>query len=495
MREKFASRLGFILVSAGCAIGLGNVWKFPYMCGENGGALFILIYLFFLFFMGLPIMVMEFSVGRASQKSSAQAFRFLEPAGTRWHLAGYVFLFANQLMMAFYTTVCGWMLYYTYKSMRGDFAGTEISVDSITSDFSQMLESPGTMIFWMVLTVVLALGVCFFGVRKGVERISKIIMSLLLLLIVVLAVNSILLPGAGRGLEFYFLPNWDALFERGFFSVAFAALSQAFFTLSIGMGSMAIFGSYLGKSRSVTGESAFIVALDTFVAIMSGLIIIPACFSFRIAPDAGPSLIFITLPKIFNQMAYGHLWGICFFVFLSFAALTTVIAVFENIISMIMDSFNFSRTKAVFINLFIIPMISLPCIFGFNFLSGAQPLGPGTSILDFEDFLISNNILPLGSIVFLLFCTGGNAWGFRNFLAESDLGSGLKFPRIFNFYYCRYLLPAGIVVIYLKGYWDKFYPLGASYYIPWFCVAVGILALIALLASIRGKLCRGNDKK
>lgn len=487
MREKFDSRLGFILVSAACAIGLGNVWKFPYMCGEYGGALFILIYLFFLVIMGLPVMIAEFSIGRASQKSPTHAFKVLEPAGTHWHYMGYLSLFGNQLMMAFYTTVCGWMLYYTYKSACGDFTGTTVDKIAIQNDFINLTASAGTMSFWTLLTIIIALGVCFLGVRKGVERISKIMMSLLFLLIIVLAINSIILPNAEKGLEFYFLPDLEIVREKGIFNIAFGALAQAFFTLSIGMGSMAIFGSYLDKKHSLTGETISIIVLDTFVAITAGLIIIPACFAFGIKPNAGPSLIFITLPNIFHQMIGGRIWGTLFFLFLSFAALSTVIAVFENIVAMVMDSFKLSRAKSVLVNLVIIPIISTPCILGFNYLSCIEPLGPGTTILDFEDFIISNNVLPIGCIIYLLFCTNKNGWGFKNFLEEANTGTGLKFPKIFNAYYCTYILPAIIIIIYLKGYWDKFWHLGPAYFIPWMCVALACLGLVAFLAFSRSR--------
>lgn len=485
MREKFGSRLGFILVSAGCAVGLGNVWKFPYMCGEYGGALFILIYLFFLAALGLPVMVAEFSVGRASQKSSVDSFKTLAPAGTRWHFMGWLSLSGNWLMMAFYTTVCGWMLCYTGKSARGDFAGTVLSAKEIEEKFTETLSSAGTMGVWTAITIVTALGICFFGVKNGVERITKIMMLLLFALILILAANSVFLPGAEKGLEFFFLPNLETVREHGVFTVAFNALAQAFFTLSIGMGSMAIFGSYLDKTRSLTGETVGIMTLDTLVAIASGLIVIPACFAFGIRPDAGPSLIFITLPNIFNQMAGGRIWGTLFFLFLSFAALSTVVAVFENIVAMTMEAFRCSRTKSVIINLIVIPAISVPCILGFNLLTFFQPLGPGSTVLDLEDFLISNNVLPLGSIIFLLFCSRKNGWGFKNFLAEANAGTGIKFPKIFTACYCRYLLPAVIIIIYIKGYWDKFQPLGFRYLIPWMSFALLCLAATALIVFSR----------
>lgn len=487
-REKFGSRLGFILVSAGCAIGLGNVWKFPYMCGQYGGAAFILIYLLFLAILGFPIMVCEFSVGRASQKSCATSFKVLEPEGTRWHEYSYIGMAGNYLLMMFYTTVAGWMLYYFWRSLSGEFTATPLSTEQISDKFSDLLQSPATLTFWMILAVILAFGICSLGVQKGVEKVTKIMMLLLLGLIVILAVHSTLLPGAGEGIRFYLVPDFHNMLEKGIGNVIFGAMSQAFFTLSIGMGSMAIFGSYLDKSRSLTGEALSITILDTFVALMAGLIIIPACFAYGIEPDAGPSLIFITLPNIFNQMTGGRIWGSLFFLFLSFAALSTVIAVFENIISFAIDLWGWSRKKAVIVNILAIIVLSMPCVLGYNLLSGFHPLGSGTTIMDLEDFLISSNVLPLGSLVYVMFCTTRYGWGFRNFLTEADAGNGLRFPHQLR-WYMTYIIPAVVVFIYLKGYYDLFAPQGLSYLIPWMCIAVIFLLFIFSLAR-----CKNNTK-
>ena len=481
-REKFGSRLGFVLVSAGCAVGLGNVWKFPYMCGKYGGAAFILIYLLFLVILGLPIMVCEFSVGRGSQASCATSFRKLEPDGTKWHKLGYFCMAGNYLLMMFYTMVAGWMMYYCFRSIRGDFTSEALTTDQVAGMFTDMIGSSKTMTLWMVIAVLLSFCICSLGVQKGVEKITKVMMICLFALIVVLAVHSILLPGAGKGVKFYLIPDFKGMADSGIGNVVFGAMAQAFFTLSIGIGSMAIFGSYLDKDRSLFGESVTITFLDTFVAIMAGFIIIPACFSFGIEPGRGPSLIFITLPNIFNQMPYGRIWGALFFLFLSFAALSTVIAVFENIISFAIDLWGWDRTKTVIVNIIAICVLSLPCIFGFNLLSFIEPLGPGTGIMDMEDFLVSNNLLPLGSLVYVMFCTSGNGWGWDSFIKEANAGSGLKFPLAMRFY-LTYILPLIIVVIYLKGYWDLFAPQGMAYLIPWMSVAVIFLAVVFYLVT------------
>ncbi len=477
-RERFGSRLGFILVSAGCAVGLGNVWKFPYICGQYGGAAFILIYLLFLVVLGFPIMVCEFSVGRGSQKSCATSFKVLEPKGTRWHHFGYLGMAGNYLLMMFYTMVAGWMLYYCYRCLTGEFTNTVLSVEEVTKKFDEMTGSAGILAFWTILTILLSFGICSLGMQKGVEKITKIMMAFLIVLIVVLAINSLRLPNASEGVKFYLIPNFQDMLNKGIGNVIFAAMSQAFFTLSIGIGSMAIFGSYLEKDRSLAGETINITLLDTFVAISSGLIIIPACFSFGIEPGAGPSLIFITLPNIFNQMAGGRIWGTLFFLFLSFAALSTVIAVFENIISFAIDLWGLDRKKAVIINIVAITLLSMPCILGFNVLSNIQPLGPGTGIMDLEDFLVSNNLLPLGSLIYLMFCTKKNGWGWDNFIKEANSGKGIGFPKALRFY-MTYILPIIIIIIYLKGYYDMFYPKGLNYLIPWMCVAITFLGIIS----------------
>ncbi len=479
-REKFGSRLGFILVSAGCAVGLGNVWKFPYMCGQYGGAAFILIYLIFLAILGFPIMVCEFSVGRGSQKSCATSFRELEPEGTRWHHFGYFGMAGNYLLMMFYTMVAGWMMYYCYRCLSGEFTGTALSPEAVTAKFNEMTGSAGIMTVWTILTILLAFGICSLGVQKGVEKITKVMMLCLLGLIAVLAVHSLMLPGAAEGVKFYLLPDFKNMAEKGIGNVVFGAMSQAFFTLSIGVGSMAIFGSYLDKSRSLTGETVSITLLDTFVALMAGLIIIPACFSFGIEPGVGPSLIFITLPNIFNQMAGGRVWGTLFFLFLSFAALSTVIAVFENIISFAIDLWGWQRKKAVAVNIIAIILLSLPCILGFNLLSGIQPLGGGSTIMDLEDFLVSNNLLPLGCLVYLTFCTTKNGWSWENFIREANSGKGMGFPKKLK-WYMTFVLPFIVVVIYLKGYYDMFYEKGMTYFIPWMIVAAAFLGLVGWL--------------
>ena len=485
-REKFGSRLGFLLVSAGCAVGLGNVWKFPYMCGQYGGAAFILIYLVFLVIMGLPIMVCEFSIGRGSQKSCATAFKVLEEKGSKWHNYGYFAVAGNYLLMMFYTMVAGWTMYYCYRSITGEFTKKVLTSDEIGQKFGQMTGSWPTMLLWTAIAIVVSFAVCSLGVQKGVERVTKVMMICLFALIGVLVVNSVMLPGAKEGIKFYLVPDFKGMVEKGIGNVVFGAMSQAFFTLSIGIGAMTIFGSYLDRKRSLAGETLNITILDTIVATMSGLIIIPACFSFGIEPDAGPSLIFLTLPRIFNQMPGGHIWGALFFLFLSFAALSTVIAVFENIISFAIDLWDWSRAKAVIINIVLITLLSIPCILGFNVLSGITPLGAGTNIMDLEDFLVSNNLLPLGSLVYLLFCTRKNGWGWNCFIAEANIGEGKKLPYKLKFY-MTYILPVVIVVIYLKGYYDMFSPRGLKYLVPWMCVAFALLGAIGYLAFSKSK--------
>lgn len=452
-RERFSSRLGFILISVGCAVGLGNVWRFPYITGKYGGAAFVLIYLIFLAILGLPIMVMEFAVGRASQKSIAKSYHVLEPKGTKWHWAGYAAVVGNYMLMMFYTTIGGWMLAYTAKTAMGEFSG--LSAEAVGSVFTSMLDQPGYMLFWMLVTVILSFGVCSLGLQKGVERITKIMMSCLFLILLVLCIRSVTLPGAMEGIRFYLVPDFRKMWENGFADAVFAAMGQAFFTLSLGIGAMSIFGSYISKERALLGESLNICILDTVVALLSGLIIFPACFAFQVNPGEGPGLVFVTLPNIFNQMAGGRLWGSLFFLFMSFAALSTIIAVFENILSCTMDMFDWSRKKAVLINAVLVTLLSLPCLLGFNLLSGFAPFGEGTTIQDLEDFILSNNLLPLGSLVFLLFCTTRYGWGFQNFLKEANTGTGLKFPARLRFY-VSYILPLIVIFIFILGYWQKF---------------------------------------
>lgn len=453
-REKFSSRLGFILISAGCAIGIGNVWRFPYITGQYGGAAFVLIYLMFLLILGLPIMVMEFSVGRASQRSAARSFHILEPKGTKWHLYSYGAMLGNYLLMMFYTTVGGWMLAYFVKTAKGTFTG--LTPSAVESVFNDMLANPVEMTIWMVITTVLGFGICSMGFQKGVERITKIMMVCLLGIMVLLCIKSLTLPNASEGVKFYLLPDFERLKENGLAQGIYAAMGQAFFTLSLGIGALAIFGSYIEKDRSLTGEAIQIGILDTFVALTAGLIIFPACFSFGVDQTQGVGLVFVTLPNVFNQMAGGRFWGALFFIFMSFAALSTIIAVFENILNFAMELWGWSRKKAVLINGAAILILSMPCILGFNVWSGFQPFGPGSTIQDLEDFIISNNLLPLGSLVYLLFCVTRYGWGWKNFVAEADTGNGLKFPKWAR-PYLTFVLPLIVLIIFVMGYYDKFF--------------------------------------
>lgn len=453
-REHFSSRLGFILISAGCAIGLGNVWRFPYITGKYGGAAFVLIYLVFLVILGLPIMVMEFSVGRASQKSAARSFHVLEPEGTKWHIAGYLAMAGNYLLMMFYTTVGGWMLFYVYKMLRGEFVGA--TPEAVGSIFNDMLGDPGAMTVWMLITVLLCFGICSLGLQNGVERITKVMMSFLLVILVILCIRSVTLVGAAEGIRFYLIPDFGKMAESGIGNVVFAAMGQAFFTLSLGIGAMAIFGSYISKERRLLGESMNICILDTLIALMAGLVIFPACFAFGVDPGEGPGLVFVTLPNIFNQMTGGRIFGTLFFIFMSFAAMSTIIAVFENILSFSMDLWGWERKKAVLVNGILIILLSMPCVLGFNVLGQITPLGAGSTIQDLEDFIVSNNLLPIGSLLYLLFCTSKKGWGWKNFIAEADAGKGPKFPKWSRFY-VSYILPLIILFILVMGYWQKFF--------------------------------------
>ncbi|MGI5894281.1 MAG: sodium-dependent transporter [Candidatus Merdivicinus sp.] len=454
-REKFSSRLGFVLISAGCAIGLGNVWRFPYITGKYGGAAFVLIYLLFLVLLAMPIMVMEFAVGRASQKSCAASFRELEPKGSHWHWVGYVGMAGNYLLMMFYTTIGSWMLIYFFKMISGQFTG--LNTQQVEDAFLHMQRNEwGSTLFWMLIIILLGFGICSMGLKNGVERITKIMMMTLFAIMLLLAGRSFFLDGAKEGLSFYLIPNFDAIRKEGIGSVIYAAMGQAFFTLSVGMGSMAIFGSYIGKDRSLTGESINITVLDTCVAFMAGLIIFPACFTYGVNPQGGPGLVFITLPNVFNAMAGGRIWGALFFLFLFFAALSTIVAVFENLVSFGMDLKGWSRKKSVAINIILITLLSLPCLFGFNLLSGIQPFGEGSTIMDLEDFIVTNNVLPLGAMFYLLFCTTKYGWGWKKFLAEADSGKGIKFPRWLRGYF-TFVLPVIIIFIFIMGYWEKFF--------------------------------------
>ena len=453
-REKFGSRLGFILISAGCAIGLGNVWRFPYVTGQYGGAAFVLIYLFFLAILGLPIMVMEYAVGRGSQASVAMSFDRLEPKGSKWHLHKYTAMGGNYLLMMFYTTIGGWIFLYFIRTLTGHFEGLDPA--AISGEFSALMGQPGLMAACMIAVVAFCFLVCSLGLQKGVEKITKVMMVLLFVLMVVLAVHSFMLPNAGEGVRFYLLPDFGKLREAGVSNVIFAAMGQAFFTLSIGIGSIAIFGSYIDKQRSLAGEAVCVTLLDTGVALIAGMIIFPACFAFGIQPDSGPNLIFITLPNIFNNMAGGRVWGTIFFLCMLFAAASTIIAVFENIISFAIDLTGCSRKKSVVCNLIAISILSLPCVLGFNILSGVQLLGPGSTILDFEDFIVSNNLLPLGSLVYLFFCTTRYGWGWDNFLAEVNAGKGPRFPAGIRVY-VSYILPIIVLIVFIQGYWSLFF--------------------------------------
>lgn len=457
-RENFSSRLGFLLISAGCAIGLGNVWRFPYITGKYGGGAFVLVYLLFLLILGMPVMVMELAVGRGSQRSIARSFHTLEPGGSRWHWYCWFGIAGNYLLMMFYTVIAGWLLLYCCKMAMGDFNGLDAA--GVSAEFNALMGKPGLMTVFMALVVLVGMSVCLQGLRNGVERITKVMMVCLLAIMAVLAVRSLTLEGGAEGLRFYLQPNfhnlmYDAEGKWILGESIFAAMGQAFFTLSLGIGAIAVFGSYIGKDHALAGEALRIGVLDTSVAFVAGLIIFPACSAYGVSPGEGPALIFMTLPNIFNEMAFGQLWGALFFVFLSFAALSTVIAVFENIISFAMDMWGWNRKKAVLVNLAAIFLLSMPCVLGFNLWSGLQPLGPGTNISDLEDFIISNNLLPLGSLVYLLFCVSRKGWGWNSFLEEANTGSGLKFPKGVRGY-VTWVLPLIVLFIFIMGYWNKF---------------------------------------
>lgn len=452
-REMLGSRLGFLFLSAGCAIGLGNVWRFPFVTGEYGGAVFVLLYLVSLAAI-LPIMIMEFAVGRASRLNMGLALRKLEPEGTHWHNFGWLAMVGSYLLMMFYTTVTGWMLSYCIFIAVGSLSG--LNADQVGQFFGNILADPVIQISGMSITVAIGFGVCAMGVRRGVERVVKFMMMGLLIILIALVIRSLLLDGAGAGVKFYLMPDLGRLMDAGFWNVWAAAMNQAFFTLSIGIGCMCIFGSYQRKDRSLTGEGVWIAGLDTFVGIMAGLIIFPACFSFGISPGAGPGLIFVTLPNIFNTMAGGKIWGCLFFIFLAFASLTTVIAVFENIISYSVDVWKMPRRRAVVFHTILMWLLSLPCALGGSYLAFFQPFGPGSSVLDLEDFLLSNNILPLGGCLFLLFCTARRGWGWNAFITETDQGAGLKFPAFMRGF-LTWILPIIVLGLFVAGYINKFF--------------------------------------
>ena len=454
-RESFQSRLGFLLVSAGCAIGIGNVWKFPYVTGATGGGVFVLLYLLFLIVMGMPVLTMELAVGRASRRSAVQGYAALEPEGSRWHLHGWFCIVGCYLLMMYYTTVSGWMLGYFFKFAGGAFAGMT-DTTAIDEVFSTMLSNPGELTLWMVLTVLAGFLVCSFGLQKGLEKVTTVMMTALLALIVVLAIHSLTLPNSAEGTRFYLIPSLQRVAEqgngnmlKGFGSVISAAMNQAFFTLSLGIACIEIFGSYMSDDFTLAGESARICVLDTFVAIMSGLIIFPACFAFNVEPDAGPSLIFLTLPKVFMNMVGGRLWGTMFFLFMSFASFSTVITVFENLLSTSIDNFGWTRKKAVLWNCIFVLIASIPCVLGFNLWSNVSLIG-GRNVLDSEDFIVSNLLLPGGSLVYLLFCVSKWGWGFDQYIAECNKGQGLKLPKALK-PYLQFVLPVLILIILIQG--------------------------------------------
>lgn len=449
-REHLASRLGFILLSAGCAIGVGNVWKFPWMVGQYGGGAFVLIYLLCLVVLGVPVMTMEFALGRASQKSPVKMYQKLEPAGTKWHIHGYVSFFGNIILMMFYTSVSAWMLQYFVKTAKGDLNG--LNAEQVGAEFGKMLstEQLGTMVIFLAVVVAIGAFVCMLGVNKGLERVTKVMMIALLILMLVLAVNSVFLPGAKEGLKFYLVPSFKNMKEAGVGNVIVNAMNQAFFTLSLGIGSMAIFGSYLNNKRTLMGEAVNVAVLDTFVAFTSGLIIFPACFAYGVDAGSGPSLIFVTLPNVFNNMAGGQFWGSLFFIFMSFAALSTVLAVFENIIAMLMDMTKWGRklcSLVVGIGIFV---LSLPCVFGFNIWSDFVPFAAGSGVLDLEDFIVSYLMLPLGSLTMVFFCITRYGWGWKKFMNEANEGTGLK-VRPWMRWFVSIVVPIVILVIFVVG--------------------------------------------
>lgn len=447
-RESFKSRLGFLLVSAGCAIGIGNVWRFPYVTGQNGGGIFVLFYLIFLVIMGLPVLTMELAVGRASRKSAVLGYKALEKKGSKWHIHGWVAIFGCCMLMMYYTTVSGWMVTYFFKFLTGSFKSGMTTEDTAQA-FSNLLGDPKQMAFWMILTVVVGFLVCSRGLQNGLEKISKFMMIALLLLIVVLAVHSLTLSNAAEGVKFYLVPNTEAVAAVGLKNVITAAMNQAFFTLSLGVAAMEIFGSYMGKDHTLAGEGVRICALDTFVAIMAGLIIFPACFSYNVEVNAGPSLIFITLPNVFINMSGGRTWGSLFFLFMTFASFSTVIAVFENIMSFCMDMFGWSRNKAALINCIVILIASLPCVLGYNVWSNLHLIG-GRDVLDSEDFIVSNLLLPIGSLIYLLFCVTKWGWGFEKYCEEANTGDGIKISKKLKPYF-QFILPILIVFILIQG--------------------------------------------
>ena len=453
-REKLESRLGFILLSAGCAIGIGNVWEFPYIAGQNGGGLFVLIYLVFLLILGIPVLTMEFSVGRAAQRSPVRMYQQIEPKGSKWHIHGMAAMIGSYILLMFYTTVAGWMMRYFFDTAGGALSGLDAA--DISVHFDSVLADAPMMLLFVAIVIAAAVAVCSIGLKNGLERVTKVMMVALLIIMVILAINSFFMEGGEAGLAFYLKPNFDEIAKVGIGNVVVSAMNQAFFTLSLGMGGMAIFGSYIGKDRSLLGESVNVALLDTFVAFSSGLIIFPACFAYGVEVDSGPSLIFLTLPNIFNHIPLGRLWGSLFFVFMSFAALSTVLAVFEEITACVEDLTGWSRRKCCIFNGILLFVLSVPCCLGFNVMSGFQPLGEGTNIMDIEDFIVSNLVLPLGSLVLILFCTMKKGWGWENYTNEVNTGKGLKLKKFMRGYF-TYVLPVMVVIIFVIGIVQKFF--------------------------------------
>lgn len=447
-RENFKSKLGFILVSAGCAIGIGNVWRFPFVTGQNGGGIFVLLYLLFLVIMGIPVLTMELAIGRASKKSAVLAYKTLEKPKSKWHIHGWFCILGCYLLMMYYTPVSGWMLSYFFKFATGTFE-SGMSSEDVSNVFSNLMSNPTEMIIWMAIMAIAGFFVCSKGIQNGIEKVSKVMMILLLTLIIILAVNSLALTGAAEGIKFYLVPDMEKVKSIGIGHIITSAMSQAFFTLSLGIASMEIFGSYMTREKTLPSESIKICILDTFVAITAGLIIFPACFSYGVQPDQGPALIFVTLPNVFVNMAGGRIWGTLFFLFMTFACFSTVIAVFENLVSFSIDMFNLSRTKAVIINAIIMLIGCLPCIFGFNILSGFSIFGKG--VLDIEDFIVSNLLLPVGAFLYSLFCSTKFGWGFDGYLNECNQGKGIKFPRFIK-PYVKYILPVLVLIVFISGF-------------------------------------------
>ncbi len=452
-RENLGSRLGFILLSAGCAIGIGNVWRFPYMAGQNGGGLFVLIYLLFLVILGIPVMTMEYAMGRSSRVSILSAYKKLEPKGTKWHIFGYLAILGNYLLLMFYSVVSGWMLRYFILFVRGAFKGSD--PESVAEIYGAMMESPVMLIFYMAVTMAITIFVTSMGLQKGVERVTKFMMIALIIIMVFLGIRSLTLPNADEGVRFYLMPNAENVRKVGLGNVLYGALNQSFFTLSLGIGSMEIFGSYIKKEKSLWGEALLVAGLDTFVAIVAGLITIPACFAYGVAPDKGPSLIFLTLPNVFTAMKGGRVLGSLFFLFMYFAALSTMIGVFENDVSFSIDLFGRDRDKAAIFAGIIITLGSIPCALGFNVWSSFQPLKPGNVIMDLEDFIVSNLLLPIGALVCCLFCTWKYGWGFDNYIEEANCGQGLKISKFFGWYF-KFILPAILAFLTIYGIFSYF---------------------------------------